>query len=86
MSGCMNLKLQCLLRRMGPADPSLTSNGSRLLYHIERNSSGTNLGKIWNGMQKAELERKRLTEECIIAQRENVTCGKGKAIVQTLLN
>lgn len=34
-----------------------------LIYHLECNASGTNLGKMWKGMQKAELERKRLTEE-----------------------
>jgi len=37
-------------------------------------------------MQKAELERKRLTEECVIAQRNNVMHGREKTIVQTFLN
>ena len=81
MSSCMNWKLQCLLCRTEPADPSLASNGSRLIYHLECSSSGTNLGKMWKGTQKAELERKRLTEGCVIAQRKNVMRGRGKAIV-----
>lgn len=39
-----------------------------LMYRTEWNSLGINLRKMWKGEQRAELERKRLTEECVIAQ------------------
>lgn len=65
MCSCVNLNLQCHLCEMEPADPSLASNGSRLICNIECNSSRKNLGKRWKGMQKVEFRRKRLAEECV---------------------
>jgi len=55
MSSCKNLKLQCLLCRKEPADPSLASNGSGLIYHVECNSLGINLGKSveWDAKSRA---------------------------------
>lgn len=66
---------------MEPADPSQASCGSRLICNLGCNSLRTNLGKMWKGMQKVEFKRKRLTEECVIAQRNNVMHGRGRALV-----
>jgi len=43
------------LCRKEPADPSLASNGSGLIYHVECNSLGINLGKSveWDAKSRA---------------------------------